>query len=161
MMKHARGDMLLDSIRQDIRDALRGFRRHAGFTFVALVVLAFGIAANTTIFSIVNAVLLRPLPVAEPENLRFLSVVFATGSGLRHGVPYQTLEQLDQRRDVFGGVAGFSRDSAKLGSGTTASRLIGERVTTAYFDVLGLRAAMGRTFMAADDEPGAEPVVVI
>src|SRR5688572_945295 len=66
---------MLDSIRQDVVYALRGFRRSRGFTLVALLVLAFGIAANTTIFSVVNAVLLRPLPVAQPENLRFLSVV--------------------------------------------------------------------------------------
>jgi putative ABC transport system permease protein len=153
---------VLDSIRQDVVYALRGFRRSRGFTLVALLVLAFGIAANTTIFSVVNAVLLRPLPVAQPESLRFLSVVFTREVKVRgYGLPPATLEQLAQRTDVFGGVAGFFSDSAKLGNGLNATRVVGERVTTGYFDVLGVHAAVGRTFAPADDRPGAEPVIVI
>jgi putative ABC transport system permease protein len=153
---------MLDSIRQDVAYALRGFRRSRGFTLVALLVLAFGIAANTTIFSVVNAVLLRPLPVAEPESLRFLSVAFTREVKVRgYGLPPATLEQLAQRTDVFGGVAGFSSDSARIGNGLSATRVVGERVTTGYFDVLGVQAAFGRTFATADDLPGAEPVIVI
>ena len=153
---------MLDSIRQDVVYALRGFRRSRGFTLVALLVLAFGIAANTTIFSVVNAVLLRPLPVAHPEDLRFLSVAFTRAVKVRgDGLPAATLEQLTRRTDVFGGVAGFFRDSAKLGDGLNASRVAGERVTTGYFDVLGVRASLGRTFAPADDLPDAEPVIVI
>ena len=155
--------MLLDSIRQDIRYAVGAFRRSPGFTFVAVLVLAFGIAANTTIFSVVNAVLLRPLPVSQPANLRFLSVVFPGMSwfNARLGVPFRTYEQLAERRDVFSGVAGFFSDGARLGNGTTASRIVGERVTASYFDVLGMHAAIGRTFVPADDLPDADPVIVI
>ena len=152
---------MLDSIRQDVVYAFRGLRRSPGFTLVALLVLAFGIAANTTIFSVVNAVLLRPLPVAQPEELRFLSVMFSAPARMRHGVPYPTFEQLANRRDVFGGVAGFFSDSAKLGDSLGATRIVGERVTVGYFDVLGLHAALGRTFVPADDVAGADPVVVI
>ncbi len=152
---------MLDSIRQDVVYAFRGFRRSRGFTLVALLVLAFGIAANTTIFSVVNAVLLRPLPVAQAEELRFLSVMFSPPARMRHGVPYSTFEQLANERDVFNGVAGFFSDSAKLGNGISATRIVGERVTTGYFDVLGVHAAFGRTFAPADDLPGADPVVVI
>src|SRR4051812_8899833 len=130
-----------NSMRQDVSYGLRGFRRSPGFTIVALLVLAFGIAANTTIFSVVNAVLLRPLPVAQPEDLRFLSVVFREWPKSRSGVPYRTLEQLANRGDVFSGVAGFSADFAKTGNGLAARRLVGERVTTNYFDVLGVGAA--------------------
>src|ERR1700730_10112939 len=114
---------MLDSIRQDVVYALRGFRRSRGFTLVALLVLAFGIAANTTIFSVVNAVLLRPLPVAQPGDLRFLSVVFLRTFKACLGVPYATFAQLAHRRDVFGGVAGFFGDSAKLGDGISATRV--------------------------------------
>jgi predicted permease len=152
---------VLDSIRQDVVYALRGFRRSRGFTLVALLVLAFGIAANTTIFSVVNAVLLRPLPVAQPEDLRFLSVVFSRSFKARLGVPYSTFEQLANQRDVFSGVAGFFSDSAKLGAGIGATRIVGERVTTGYFDLLGVRATFGRTFVPADDVPDAGPVIVI
>ena len=154
---------MLNALRQDVGYALRGFRRAPGFTVVALLILAVGIAANTTIFSVVNAVLLRPLPVAGPENLRFLSVTYPGLSWFnsRSGVPYRTYEQLAQRSDVFTGVAGFFTDGAKLGNGTSATRIVGERVTTGYFDVLGVRAAIGRTFLPADDLPGADPVIVI
>ena len=153
---------MLDSIRQDVLYALRGFRRSRGFTLVALLVLTFGIAANTTIFSVVNAVLLRPLPVAQPEHLRFLSVAFSREVKVRgYGLPTTTLEQLARRTDVFRGVAGFFSDGAKLGNGISAIRLVGERVTPGYFDVLGVHAAFGRTFAPADDLPGAEPVIVI
>jgi putative ABC transport system permease protein len=152
---------VLDSIRHDVVYALRGFRRSPGFTLVALLVLAFGIAANTTIFSIVNAVLLRPLPVAQPEDLRFLSVVFTQSVKARLGVPYPAFEQLANQRDVFSGVAAFFSDGAKLGDSLSASRIVGERVTTGYFDVLGVQAAFGRTFVPADDVPGASPVIVV
>jgi len=152
---------VLDSLRQDVLYALRGFRRSRGFTLVALLVLAVGIAANTTVFSVVNTVLLRPLPVAQPEDLRFFSVVFVRAVNARLGVPHPTVEQLARRTDVFSGVAGFSSDAAKLGTGLNASRVVGERVTPAYFDVLGVKAALGRTFAAGDDAPGADPVVVI
>ena len=151
----------LDSLRQDLAYALRTFRRTPAFTCVGLVVLAFGITANTTIFSVVNAVLLRPLPVSEPEDLRFLSVIFTRPFNARLGVPYPTLEQLARRPDVFSNVAGFSSDGARLGTGIGATHVAGERVTTAYFDALGVRAALGRTFVSADDLPGAEPVMVI
>jgi hypothetical protein len=122
----------IDSVRQtrSTRCAVSGAR----FTLVALFVLVLGIAANTTIFSVVNAVLLRPLPVSRPEDLRFLSVVFLREYNLRHGVPYRTFEQLAQRRDVFSGVAAFFGDGAKIGNAVSASRVVGERVTTGYFD---------------------------
>src|SRR5258708_28502346 len=105
-MLSERRTTLIGSGRKDGVCALRGYRRTPGFTFVALLVLSLGMAANTTIFSVVNAVLLRPLPVARPEELRFLSVVFVRLSNIRTGVPYRTFEQLAERRDVFSGVAG-------------------------------------------------------
>src|SRR4029079_4492195 len=94
-------------------------------------------------------------------HLRSLTVVCVRLYNLRHTVPYRTFEQLAQRRDVFSGVTAFFGDGAKIGNGASASRVVAERVTTGYFDVLGVHAALGRTFVPSDDEPGADPVIVI
>ena len=152
---------LVDSIRQDVRYAIRAFRRSPGFTFVAVLVLALGISANTTIFSLVNAVLIRPLPVPDAQNLTFLSAVFARAPNSPAGVPHRTFEQLAQHPDIFSGLAGFYGDGAKIGTGLSASSVRGERVTSNYFDVLRVKAALGRTFAAFDDVPGATPIVVV
>ncbi len=151
----------LDSIHQDLKFALRALRRSPGFTFVAILVLALGIAANTTIFSIVNAVLFRPLPVPGARNLQFLSVVFSERSDVLHPVPYSTFQQIASRRDVFAGVAGYLPESAKIGSGIAAIRAAGERVTTDYFDALQVQPGLGRTFVPSDDQPGATPSIIV
>jgi len=151
----------LDSIRQDVRFAIRGFRRSPGFTFVAVLVLALGIAANTTIFSIINAVLFRPVSVPEARELQFISVRLRQGPDIPHAVPYSSFEEIVRRRDIFGGVAGYLPEFAKIGTGLAATRVAGERVTTDYFDVLHVRAALGRTFVPSDDLAGAASAIIV
>ncbi len=151
----------LDGAWQDGRFALRAFRRSPGYALVAVVVLSLGIAANTTLFSLVNAVLFRPLPVPDAGGLRFLSVVYPHISDRLNAVPYSTFTQLAERRDVFAGIAGFLPDYAKFGNGIAAARVQGERVTTGYFDVLRAKAAVGRTFVPSDDEASGAPAIVV
>lgn len=151
----------LDGIHQDVKFALRAFRRSPGFTFVSVLVLALGIAANTTVFSIVNAVLFRPLSVPHARELKFLSVRLASHPDHPFPMPYSTFQDIAARKEIFAGVAGYLSDFAKIGNGLATSRVAGERVTTDYFDVLHVRAALGRTFVASDDEAGAAPAIVI
>jgi len=145
---------------QDLRYALRLLRKSPGFTLVAVLSLALGIGANTSIFSLVNATLLSELPVAEPDEL--VSVY----SGVP-GSPYSTAsypdyaEFRDQNR-VFEGLACFGGIAASLSDRDQTDQIAGLIVSGNYFDVLGVRAAIGRTFSAEEDSaPDAHPVVVI
>jgi len=151
----------LDGIHQDVKFALRACRRSPGFTFVAVLLLALGIAANTTIFSIVNGVLLRPVSVPNARDLQFLSVRFARNPDIPRGVPYSSFQQIAERRDIFAGIAGYLSESTKIGTGLATTRVTGERVTTDYFDVLHVRASLGRTFVTSDDQAGAAPAIII
>ena len=149
-----------DWLWQDVRSAVRSTRAQPTFAAAAVLLLAVGVGANTTIFTLVNALLIRPLPVRAPAELRFLSVRFPERNSAT-GVPLRTLHALAGRHDLFAGVAGFHGDAAKLGTGLATTQVYGERVTSNYFDVLGIRPALGRTFVASDDVPEAAPVVVV
>jgi predicted permease len=145
----------------DLRYALRLLRRSPGFTLVAVASLALGIGVNTSIFSLVNALLLRPLPVERPGEIVSLYTSDAEG-------PYSTFSYLDYKdlRDenaAFSGLVGHSLMLAAFGRDGARSRLmLGEVVTGNYFDVLGVRAAVGRTFLPEEDlTEGARPVAVL
>ena len=150
----------MDVLRQDVRYAVRALRRRPGFAIVAILTLALGIGANTAIFSVVNAVLLRPLPWPHADRL---TVVRQTRAGEpERGAPY--LEFLDWRREV----ASFERlgvirgQSVNLTGGDMPDRLIGSFATAAALDVLGATAAHGRLFAAAETElPTRQPVAVV
>ncbi len=151
-----------ESLLTDLRYAARMLFKSPAFTVVAVLSLGLGIGVNTTIFSIVNAVLLRPLPVESPEEL---VEIYTQGSD---GYPYDTSSYPDYRemRDrstSFAGIMTHEVTILNLDKGEGPSELIfGEAVSGNYFDVLGIEAAMGRTF--APDEyatPGTHPVVVL
>src|SRR5215207_10519531 len=145
---------------QDVRYGARALWKSPGFTLVAALSIALGIGANTAIFSLVNATLLRRLPVPEPERLAY---VF---SGVPGG-PYSTASYPDyvdfrDRNEVFQGLAARGGISASLGVGDQADLVAGSIVTGNYFEVLGVPAARGRTITPEDDRtPGAHPVVVL
>ena len=151
----------MQSLLADVRYALRLLRRSPGFTLVALASLALGIGVNTSIFSLVNALLLRPLPIERPESIVSLYTSDAEG-------PYSTFSYLDyadlrDQNSVFSGLVGHSLMLAAFGrDGARTRLLIGEVVTGNYFDVLGVRAAVGRTFLPEEDRvEGARPVAVL
>ncbi|HEX8722317.1 MAG TPA: ABC transporter permease [Pyrinomonadaceae bacterium] len=147
---------------QDIRFSARRLSKSPGFTLVALVSLALGIGANTAIFSLVNAVLLRPLPVAAPERL--VSVSVTGGDDSMHAFSYPTY--LDFRDRGSGGVLSglFAERFApmSLSRAGASERVWGYLVTGNYFEVLGARAARGRTFTPEEDRaPLSAPVAVL
>ena len=144
---------------KEARHALRRLRLSPGFTLAALSSLALGIGANTALFSVVHAVLLKALPFREPEGL------FAVWS--RHTstdrYPFQLPEFCDYRdlNRTLASLGGFANWSASLTGDGPAERLSGVRVTGDLFEILGARMAAGRALRPEDDRPGNEKVVVL
>jgi predicted permease len=157
----ARGVELVETLLQDIRYALRTLRRKPAFTIVVTLTLAFGAGANTAMFSIVNAVLLRALPF--PESNRLVRIYFNNpGLGLRnvlYSVP--ELEDLRNRAGVFEYVTGSERGSIDFARASRAERL--EMITASpnYFSMLGVTPQFGRLFGPQDVTSGFAPSVVI
>jgi len=152
----------MDALLQDIRYALRTLGRSPSFTLVAALTLALGIGANTTVFSLVNAVLLRPpAGVASPERL--VGIYTSDYSGPPYGTSsYPDVEEFARQRDVFSGVMAYAPELVAVGRGDATERRSGELVSGAYFDVLGVRPAFGRFFAPDEARLGAPaPVVVV
>jgi len=149
----------METLLDDVRLAFRRLRKTPGFTLVALATLALGIGANTALFSVVHAVLLRPLPFREPDRL--FSVYTRHTSTDRY--PFQLPEFCDYRDQnrTFSALAGFANWNANLTGDGPAERLAGLRVSGDFFDLLGTSPALGRALRADDDAPGHEKVVVL
>src|SRR5262249_54427069 len=140
----ARGRSLMDKLSQDIRYALRLWRRRPGFALVAIFTLALGIGANTAMFSIVNAVLLRPLPYARSERL--VSVFGRTTAYPRGVSSYDEYLEIAHQTTSVESAALFFGQSINLTGVDEPQRLVGSFVTGSFFDVLGLTAERGRLF---------------
>ncbi len=138
------------------------FRGNPGFTLVVVLTLALGIGANTAIFSLIDALMLRWLPVHNPQELVQLSLreVGAVGPG-GDSFSYPMVRALAQQRDIFAGVAGFSGYRFEVGTRDGVSRVPGALVTGGFYDTLGLVPAIGRHLTFEDDEPGAPLTTVI
>ncbi len=144
---------------QDLRYAVRMMAKRPGFTVIAALTLALGIGANTAIFSAVNAVLLKPLPFPESEQLVDLSETFKPDGFGSVSVPYY--EDWKNQNTVFAGMSAYSFTSFNLEGGETPQRIPGIRVSANYFDVLGVKPVLGRAFLPGEDVPGQQQVVVI
>jgi predicted permease len=159
--RDARGIRFLEILMLDIRYALRMLRQNLAFTAFAILTLALGIGANTAIFSMVNAVLLRPLPF--PEADRLVRIRFSNpGLGL-HGVLYSVpeLEDLRNRAGVFEYVTGTCRGSVNMTGGAQPERLEVLMASANYFTLLGVAPQIGRLFGPQDNTPGLAPSAVI
>jgi predicted permease len=145
---------------QDARYAIRWLRRSPGFSLVAILSLGLGIGFNTAIFAVVDALLLRPLPVAEPSRL---ADIYTSGAD---GDTYSTSslpDLVDYRGQIaaFSGIAGYSPMFAGVSRGDRARLVLGEVVTGNYFQLLGVGARVGRTLLPEDDAPAAPRAVVL
>lgn len=150
----------MSTIWQDLRYSFRVLWKSPGFTLVAVISLALGIGANVSIFSVINAVLLRPLPVERPEQL--VSLLTARPDGLNTTFSYPAYTDYRDRNDVLSGLFAVSDLPFSLSSEGMTERVNGEIVSGNYFDVLGVRAARGRTFLPEEDRtPNTHPVAVI
>src|SRR5213592_294431 len=145
----------------DLKFALRQLRKSPGFTFVAVLTLALGIGANTATFSIVNAVLLQPLPYPDADRIMVLNESSGPGQNFSVALP----DYLDWQRDntVFEYLAATHKESRNLSGipGREPERVSCASVTRNFFNVIGLPPQTGRTFSEDEDKVGAPPVVVI
>src|SRR5882724_2577673 len=151
---------LLSDLTQDVRYALRVLAKNPAFTIIAVVALALGIGANSAIFSVVDAVLLRPLPFKHPEQL-----VMVWENAAHMGFPKNTPSPanfLDWQKQAqsFTGMAAMVERSFNLTGVGEPERLDGRRVSANLFDLLGVPALLGRTFVPDDDRPGTHVVLL-
>jgi hypothetical protein len=131
-------------VNTDFKFALRTLRKSPSFTAIALLTLALGIGANATVFSVLEAILLRPLPIDGPGQVFFLET---TSGGLTQSVP--DYRDLKTRLTTFSDLAGYRISPMALQSDAGAERVWGYLATGNYFDLLGVRPALGRLFAAA------------
>jgi predicted permease len=151
----------IDIFRQDLRFAWRGFMRTPGFLAVAIATLGLGIGANSAIFTLVNAVVLRPLPYADPERLVRITGDFAALNVPDIGMSPPELIDYRDRAQLFDGIAGLYPINANLTEIDEPERIEVLLVSPSYFDVLGTRPQLGRLFGPEDNAPGITEVVVI
>ncbi len=180
--RQARGLSVLDQLAGDLRYASRSFRHAPAVTAVAVISLALGIGANTAIFSVVNAVVFKRLPVEDPDRLVLLSWTArkfpdryvdsvegsfdkdpGTGLSISPDFSWATFDAVAAHNRVFSRVLAFSDNAAasniSIGQQAEAGQVLG--VSGGYFDALGVRASTGRALHASDDEAGAQPVAVV
>jgi predicted permease len=150
----------MQTLWQDLRYGIRMLTKRPGFTLIVALTLALGIGANTAVFSLIDAFLLRLLPVRDPQQLVFVRAATPRG-GITGSFPYPIFEQFRDRNRSFSGI--FAVDSTRV-SVTVEGQpemVWGDFVSGSYFDVLGVSAILGRTFTADDDQTGKPPVAVI
>src|SRR5919204_1791041 len=145
----------------EIKVALRGLAKSPGFTAVAIVTLALGIGANTAVFSLINGLLVKPLPYRDPSKLVLLWERFGA-QGLER-IPMSPPEYLDYEKEAqsFAQIAAFDYRSFNMSSGTVPERIEGAVVSPALFPLLGIEPIAGRTFAQEEQGEGHDDVVVI
>jgi predicted permease len=168
----------MQTVWQDLRYGLHLLLKNPGFTAIAVLTLALGIGANTALFSVVDAVLLRKLPVKDPDQLVLFNSISnrefspgghngsnqldkVTGLMTRSSFPYQTFQRMREARGALTDVVAFGSVSVNVNAEGQADVAHGQAVSGNYFDVLGVPAFLGRTIKESDDSAGATPVAVI
>jgi putative ABC transport system permease protein len=149
----------MQTVWKDLRYGARMLMKKPGFTLIAVITLALGIGANTAIFSVVNAALIRALPYHNPDRLILLSAT-TTGGG-RGFFSLDEMREFQSRAQSLEDVTGFISQSVNLTGGERPDRVRGAYVTANFFQVFNLKPVVGRTFAPGEDRPGAEKVVVV
>jgi len=152
----------IQTVGQDLRHALRSLRKSPGFTGLAVLAMALGIGANTAVFTVVNGVLLRPLPLIQPERLFLISYMPGVGplAGRLFMDSHDYLE-FQRRTHAFERITAFQGGQVTLTGAGDAVRLPAALVTSSFFPVLRVNPAIGRTFAAQEEDQGSPGVVML
>ena len=154
-----RGLPVLEVLLQDVRFALHMFRKNLGFTIVALLTLGLGIGANTALFSIVNGVLLNPLPYQQPERLVAL---YTRNAQFQHSsISYPNFLDWRRSNESFSDLAAFRSSNLNLTGTGDSERLPANMISAAFFPILGVKPLAGRGFTEQEDQLGGAPVTLI
>ncbi|HEV2287443.1 MAG TPA: ABC transporter permease [Candidatus Acidoferrales bacterium] len=145
----------------DIRHGLRGLRKSPGFTAVAVLTLALGIGANTAIFTVVDALLLKPLPFADSSQLVLVYQSIEQSRSVGGVFSYPRFTMLRAQQHSFSGLAAYTFDNFNLTGRGDPRQLTAARVTWNFFDVLGVRPELGRRFLAVEGQIGGNHVVMV
>ncbi|MFZ0414062.1 MAG: ABC transporter permease [Candidatus Acidiferrales bacterium] len=159
--REARGTHFIDTLLQDIRFAFRILRKTPLVTSIAIISLALGIGANTAIFSLIDAVMLRMLPVQDPEQLVEILFRSPTASRLRPNVTNPIWEQVRDHQDAFASVFAWRSTDFDLADGGQENTIPGVYASGDYFTSLGVRPAAGRLLTASDDVRGCSGAAVL
>jgi predicted permease len=148
-----------DEMFQDLRFGVRLLRKNPGLTFIAIVTLGLGIGANSSIFNLLDRILVKPLPVDHPEQL----VAFVRDANGEPSIfSYPLFDDLRKRNEVLSGLLAYFQQPFSLTNGDQTERVVGQIVSGNYFDVLGVQPAIGSFFLTEEDRtPGSNPVAVI
>ena len=151
---------MAETLLKDVRYALRWMARSPGFSAVAILSLGLGVGVNTAMFSLVDSLLFRPLPVSSPGTL--VDVFTTGGDGDEYATSsYQDFLDLKSQNTVFSDMTGYSPMMAPLSLGDRSRIALGQVVTGNHFSMLGIQPLLGRLLVPSDDEPGAARVVVL
>jgi predicted permease len=157
--RDARGTRFVEDALRDARYAVRTLAKRPGFVAASLILLGLGIGANTAIFSLLDAVLLREVRAIDPDRLYF--VAHHHGERAHATSNYPLLERLRDRGEAFAGVTAYALTTFKVTSGNDVERVTGEYVTGNYHGLLGVSIARGRGFVAESDRPSADAAVAV
>ncbi len=155
-----RTNMIAD-LWQDLRYGTRSLRTNPAFSVIAIITLALGIGANTAIFSVVNGVLLRPLPYPEPDRLMMVHGISLQGPQGRIPLCAQDFLDWKSQNQVFESLAGFSSNRFNYTGREAPEQIEGAWVTSDFFSTIGVQPALGRGFLPGEDTPGAAQTVVV
>ena len=146
---------------QDLRHALRLFVKSPGFTLVAVLTLALGTGVNTTVFSLINGILLRPMPVAHPEQIVVLAAQQQGSPGFQ-SFSYPDYQDIRSQTDAFSDILAYRVSLVGLSVDGKGEHCVISRVTGNYFTTLGIEPALGRFILPSEGQtPGADPIFVL
>src|SRR5262249_7150530 len=149
----------VDSVTADVRYALRTLRTHPGFTAVVMLTLALGIGATTAVFTVVDAVMLRPYPYPDMPRIMMVSETVRTGQPL--SIAWPNFQDWRAQNQVFEALGLYRATVMNLTGGAQPERLIGCLASADVFRAVGMPAIVGRTFTQEEDKPGAPRVVIV
>jgi predicted permease len=160
LVRGYRHGAVVDELGRDLRYAVRMFRKNLTFVLIVVLTLTLGIGANTAIFTLIDALMLRSLPVRNPQELVLLKMHMPGMPAAGDSLSYAIVRALSDQNEIFAGVAGFSSTSFNVGPPDSVTKVSGAVVNGSYYDTLGLYPAIGR-LLTRDDDTAAAPVVAV